>query len=226
MCAGTWAAMDRQIIIRDTKAALIASFGEPGKIIPVYTDEDLTIYNRCAEDTLMSHTDFGNLGFSFLKYIPAHIKRIHFQGHPVHCFICLKLEEAMKARINKLRPNIEIFKVRHGDIDEDFAKLSFSKNVLVASFGSSFVLWSLLGSEANVWSPNFYGGYWSEVNSHEIIGDHFGPKWHWMHDVPKLTAKMAADLGFNSPTLDREFCRKLEKDQTRTAKIIDWFEQN
>jgi hypothetical protein len=174
-CAGWELAIP--VISRDTRQALEGSAAL--EKLPRWDKEtDLVLWDRCAEDTVASHSEHAPVGFSAIELVPESIRRI-FYVYSAEGFkqkLCQEIQQARIEHIKQTRPSVEVI-LSPGSMEEDFAKLVFAPNVLVVSSGSSFGLWATLANTGNVWMPLPYGGFTPYVR----------PNYHWLTSVPMLT---------------------------------------
>jgi len=177
-----------------------------------WRDSDMVLWDRCAHNTVCAHSEHAPIAFSGLEFIPSSIKRL-FYVYANDSFqqsgICQQIQNARIEYLKQIRSDVQII-LDPGDIEEDFAKLVFSPNVIVVSAGSSFALWSTLANTGNVWMPAPYGGNTPYVR----------PNYHWLTQVPALTTQ-ACRNEFGITVGDTK-----DVDPKYARMIVEWLQIN
>lgn len=153
--AGCHGAIDyiQDIIINETRQALQEWFEWKGKVIPEFGENDWYIYDRCADDTILNHPLYGPLRFRAMRVIDAHVENIYIVSNPTEQKdfpLCSVITESRINYLKRYYPGINIEFVG-GEIADDFMKLVFAKNVIIAGQGSTFAYFATLANNGNVY---------------------------------------------------------------------------
>lgn len=195
-CAIAWSTISDQIII-DTQTALASWAKENNRVLPTFEQTDVVIYERCQDDTLLKHPEYGPTAFSFYDQIPLTTQRIF-----VVCELnvlrrtpgCVAIQSALLARLKQRYPQAEV-SVVSGDTFTDFTRLVYAP-MLFADV-SSFSLVAAMANNGIVWSPSLYPNRIFN-NSH----------WHWS----------------SAPVLYPDVGVKFNLSTKRPIEIIEWLE--
>lgn len=149
-CRHSWSLI-RDSIREDTHAAFDKWLAHQQYSKPQFLPTDAVITDRCAEETLLVHIDYGPMGWKLFDFIPQTVKRIFIVGNPMETHsACLLLRNATMSYLRELRPGVEV-SFSGGEVWEDFLKIIYAP-VLIRQWTSSFGLWAALASYGEVWS--------------------------------------------------------------------------
>jgi hypothetical protein len=186
-CHGAWQQI-RPTIINDTHAAVQAWLQASKQQQPAFNPGDVVIQSRCSEDTLLSHPEFGPVGFSFYNSIDAAATQaIYIVAEPGRQLpACAAIRAAKVKHLAARYPNATV-KVVGGRLEEDFLRLLFAP-VLFKDAQSSFGLWAAVANKGQVLSVPMLSLY-TNVTTPDL-----GRDWHWVH-TPVLYPSVAAAAG-------------------------------
>jgi len=142
-------------------------------LLPVFNPGDVVVQQRCAPDTILSHPEFGPIGYSFYDEIKNDTLRVLIVSNHVEAensSICKRLNESLWQHLRKILPNAHI-EYSAGNAFEDFANLVYAP-VLFKEQGS-FGLWSAAANTGEVHSAPL----WHDDAPHAFKID--APNWHW-----------------------------------------------
>jgi hypothetical protein len=201
-CAGAWTWI-RPTIVNDTQAAFAAWATDTGFKLPQFGPGDVVIQSRCSSETILSHPEYGPVGFSFYQGISSTAQRIIIVTDlNKRLQLCADIHAAQVKWLQVKFPHAEV-KVEGGTMHEDFAKLLLAP-ALYKDAQSSFGLWAALANRGEVWSVPLLDTYTNNTRPD------LGPAWHWS-SAPVLYPQVAKAHGI---TLDKP------------ADIIKWLETN
>lgn len=183
-CASAWAYI-RPTIVTDTHAAYAAWSSEHNHPLPTYAPGDVVIQSRCARDTVLSHSEYGPVAFSFYDNIPATTTQIYIVTELVgRSEVCEALHLAQEKYIKRAFPQANITVVGTTP-HEDFGRLLYAP-LLFKDAASSFGLWAAVANKGQVWSTPLMD-YFSAHN----LTPYLGQNWHWS-SAPVLYPSVAA----------------------------------
>ncbi|CAF2980250.1 unnamed protein product [Rotaria sp. Silwood2] len=186
-CVGAWNYIRNQIL-QETRSALERWARLNYETIPIFNRSEMVTYDRCSEDTILDHSEYGPVGFSVFKYIPKTVTVLYYVYDARRTtFFCDILRREQTKYLKSIRPDIIIIK-SSGSIWQDFAKLVYAPYVLVTYAGSSFALWATLANIGHVWIPPLYGGMTPDV----------GSNYHWI-STPVLYPSIGKQLNVTKP---------------------------
>ncbi|WIA28952.1 hypothetical protein OEZ86_011475 [Tetradesmus obliquus] len=206
-CHGAWQQI-RPTIINDTHAAVQAwlQASKQQQQQPSFSPGDVVIQSRCSEDTLLSHPEFGPVGFSFFNGIDAAAtKAIYIVAQPGKQLpACAAIRAAKVKHLEARYPKASV-QVVGGKLEEDFLRLLFAP-VLFKDAQSSFGLWAALGNKGQVFSVPMLPLY-TNVTTPDLGGG-----WHWVA-APVLYPSVAAAAGIakNDSELRREVTARVKQ---------------
>jgi hypothetical protein len=186
-CHGAWLQI-RPTIIADTHAAVQRWLASSKQQQPSFNPGDVVIQSRCSEDTLLSHPEFGPVGFSFYSSINATATQaIHIVAEPgTQLPACAAIRAAKLKHLAARYPNAKV-QVVGSTREEDFLRLLFAP-LLFKDAQSSFGLWAAVANRGQVFSVPMLPMYTNNTTSD------LGSDWHWVR-APVLYPDVAEAAG-------------------------------
>jgi hypothetical protein len=155
---------------------------------PSFNPGDVVIQSRCSEDTLLSHPEFGPVGFSFY----SSIKKKATQAIYIVAELGKQLPACAAIRAAKLKhlaaryPKAKV-QVVGGTREEDFLRLLLAP-LLFKDAQSSFGMWAAVANKGQVFSVPMLAMYTNNTTPD------LGSDWHWVR-APVLYPEVAEEAG-------------------------------
>jgi hypothetical protein len=178
----------RPTIINDTHAAVQRWLAASKQQQPSFNPGDVVIQSRCSEDTLLSHPEFGPVGFSFYSSINATATQaIYIVAEPGKQLpACAAIRAAKLKHLAQRYPKAKI-QVVGGTREEDFLRLLFAP-LLFKDAQSSFGMWAAVANKGQVFSVPMLPMYTNNTTPD------LGSDWHWVR-APVLYPEVAEAAG-------------------------------
>ncbi|GAX75545.1 hypothetical protein CEUSTIGMA_g2988.t1 [Chlamydomonas eustigma] len=171
-CAGAWTTQ-RALIREDTHAAVQKWTEVTGTKLPVFQPDDVVVQLRCAKDTILSHGEYGPIGFSFYSNLPnpGRIFIIFSQQNTIE--FCALLVDRIKRQLEKNYPTAKVEILKNGTIFEDFFRMLLAPTFMRDS-QSSFGLWAAMANRGRVHAVHMLPQLPEVTDKPDL-----GPDWIW-----------------------------------------------